>query len=84
MPRGSDESWVGKLNEKCAKYKHFGKSRFGTTCECCDWWTDDLKTGVNITIFSFQHSSFVTFRIRSSTRAMAFWRRIAIRFPRNW
>lgn len=33
MPRGSDESWVGKLNEKCVKYKHFGKSRFGTACE---------------------------------------------------
>lgn len=30
MPRGSDESWVGKLIEKCTKYKHFEKTRFGT------------------------------------------------------
>lgn len=28
MPKGSDESWVGKLVEKCSKYRHFGKSRF--------------------------------------------------------
>lgn len=33
MPRGSDESWVGKLNEKCAKYKHFEKARFGNACK---------------------------------------------------
>lgn len=32
MPRGSDESWVGKLNEKCVKYKHFEKARFGAAC----------------------------------------------------
>ncbi|XP_059615279.1 unconventional myosin-Va isoform X2 [Phlebotomus argentipes] len=31
MPRGSDESWVGKLIEKCAKFKHFEKTRFGCT-----------------------------------------------------
>lgn len=31
MPRGSDESWVGKLNQKCVKFKHFEKTRFGTT-----------------------------------------------------
>lgn len=36
MPRGSDESWVGKLNEKCTKYKHYGKTRFGTACKY-DW-----------------------------------------------
>ncbi len=33
MPKGSDESWVGKLIEKCSKYKHFDKPRFGTSCE---------------------------------------------------
>lgn len=33
MPKGSDESWVGKLNEKCGKYKHFERSRFGNRCE---------------------------------------------------
>lgn len=33
VPRGSDESWVGKLNEKCSKYEHYGKARFGNTCE---------------------------------------------------
>lgn len=35
MPRGSDESWVGKLVEKCAKYKHFDKPRFGKMCKFC-------------------------------------------------
>lgn len=29
MPKGSDNSWVGKLIEKCTKYKHFEKPRFG-------------------------------------------------------
>lgn len=29
MPKGSDDSWVGKLVEKCSKYKHFEKPRFG-------------------------------------------------------
>lgn len=33
MPQGSDESWVGKLMEKCGKYKHFDKPRFGTSCK---------------------------------------------------
>lgn len=36
VPRGSDESWVGKLNEKCSKYKHYEKTRFGTACELVD------------------------------------------------
>ncbi|XP_055602318.1 unconventional myosin-Va isoform X2 [Uranotaenia lowii] len=31
MPRGSDESWVGKLFEKCGKHRHFDKPRFGTS-----------------------------------------------------
>lgn len=38
MPRGSDESWVGKLNEKCAKYKHFEKARFGNGCKY-EWFS---------------------------------------------
>lgn len=29
MPRGSDQSWIGKITEKCDKYKHFGKPKFG-------------------------------------------------------
>lgn len=29
MPRGSDKSWVDKITEKCAKYRHFGKPKFG-------------------------------------------------------
>lgn len=33
MPKGSDESWVGKLIEKCGKFKHFDKPRFGTMCK---------------------------------------------------
>lgn len=33
MPKGSDGSWVGKLIEKCSKYKHFDKPRFGTNCK---------------------------------------------------
>lgn len=31
MPKGSDTSWVGKLMEKCSKFPHFDKPRFGTT-----------------------------------------------------
>lgn len=31
MPNGSDASWIAKLNEKCSKYKHFDKPRFGTS-----------------------------------------------------
>lgn len=29
MPNGSDNSWVIKLIEKCTKYNHFEKPRFG-------------------------------------------------------
>lgn len=29
MPRGTDTSWTGKIMEKCVKYKHFGKPKFG-------------------------------------------------------
>lgn len=31
MPKGSDESWAGKLIGKCNKFPHFEKPRFGTT-----------------------------------------------------
>lgn len=31
MPNGSDDTWVSKLNEKCSKYKHYDKPRFGTS-----------------------------------------------------
>lgn len=31
MPKGSDNSWAGKLYSKCGKSKHFEKPRFGTS-----------------------------------------------------
>lgn len=29
MPRGSDSSWIGKIMEKCGKYRHFERPKFG-------------------------------------------------------
>ncbi|XP_055687296.1 unconventional myosin-Va isoform X2 [Lutzomyia longipalpis] len=43
MPRGSDESWVGKLTEKCAKYKHFGKMRFGSAGFVVEHFSDRVE-----------------------------------------
>ncbi|XP_065086171.1 unconventional myosin-Vb isoform X2 [Ochlerotatus camptorhynchus] len=43
MPRGSDESWVGKLQEKCSKYKHFDKPRFGTSAFLIKHFSDTVQ-----------------------------------------
>ncbi|XP_039433322.1 unconventional myosin-Va isoform X2 [Culex pipiens pallens] len=43
MPRGSDESWVGKLMEKCTKYKHFDKPRFGTSAFLIKHFSDTVQ-----------------------------------------
>ncbi|XP_058836374.1 unconventional myosin-Va isoform X3 [Topomyia yanbarensis] len=43
MPRGSDESWVGKLFEKCSKYKHFDKPRFGTSAFLIKHFSDTVQ-----------------------------------------
>ncbi|XP_055531735.1 unconventional myosin-Va isoform X2 [Wyeomyia smithii] len=43
MPRGSDESWVGKLFEKCTKYKHFDKPRFGTSAFLIKHFSDTVQ-----------------------------------------
>ncbi|XP_035794432.1 unconventional myosin-Va-like isoform X1 [Anopheles albimanus] len=43
MPRGSDESWVGKLLEKCSKYAHFDKPRFGTTAFLIRHFSDTVQ-----------------------------------------
>ncbi|XP_055305869.1 unconventional myosin-Vb isoform X2 [Sitodiplosis mosellana] len=43
VPRGSDESWVGKLNEKCAKYKHFERARFGNASFVIKHFSDTVQ-----------------------------------------
>lgn len=43
MPRGSDDSWVGKLFEKCSKYKHFDKPRFGTSAFLIKHFSDTVQ-----------------------------------------
>lgn len=43
MPNGSDTSWVGKLNEKCTKYKHFEKPRFGTSAFLVKHFSDTVQ-----------------------------------------
>lgn len=43
MPNGSDVSWVGKLNEKCSKYKHFEKPRFGTSAFLVKHFSDTVQ-----------------------------------------
>ncbi|XP_037046669.1 unconventional myosin-Va-like isoform X1 [Bradysia coprophila] len=43
MPKGSDESWVGKLIEKCSKYKHFDKPRFGTNSFFVKHFSDTVE-----------------------------------------
>ncbi|CRL02752.1 CLUMA_CG015744, isoform B [Clunio marinus] len=43
MPNGSDSSWVGKLNEKCKKYKHFDKTRFGTGAFLVKHFSDTVQ-----------------------------------------
>lgn len=43
MPNGSDSSWVAKLNEKCAKYKHYDKPRFGTSAFLVKHFSDTVQ-----------------------------------------
>ncbi|XP_017838584.1 unconventional myosin-Va isoform X1 [Drosophila busckii] len=47
MPRGSDDSWAGKLIEKCAKFPHFEKPRFGTTSFFIKHFSDTVEYDVN-------------------------------------
>ncbi|XP_067632478.1 unconventional myosin-Va isoform X2 [Eurosta solidaginis] len=46
MPKGSDESWAGKLIEKCNKYHHFEKPRFGTTSFYIKHFSDTVEYDV--------------------------------------
>lgn len=43
MPNGSDVSWISKLNEKCSKYKHFDKPRFGTSAFLVKHFSDTVQ-----------------------------------------
>lgn len=43
MPRGSDDSWVGKLMEKCGKYPHFDRPRFGTSAFLIKHFSDTVQ-----------------------------------------
>uniref|UniRef100_A0A1A9USQ1 Myosin motor domain-containing protein n=1 Tax=Glossina austeni TaxID=7395 RepID=A0A1A9USQ1_GLOAU len=46
MPRGTDESWALKLVEKCSKFDHFEKSRFGNTSFFIKHFSDCVKYDV--------------------------------------
>ncbi|XP_005184334.1 unconventional myosin-Va isoform X3 [Musca domestica] len=46
MPKGSDESWARKLVEKCAKYSHFEKPRFGNTSFSVKHFSDTVEYDV--------------------------------------
>jgi myosin V len=43
MPKGSDDSWTGKLVEKCSKYKHFDKPRFGAIAFIVKHFSDTVR-----------------------------------------
>ncbi|XP_060659986.1 unconventional myosin-Vb isoform X1 [Drosophila nasuta] len=47
MPKGSDESWAGKLIDKCIKFPHFEKPRFGTTSFFIKHFSDTVEYDVN-------------------------------------
>ncbi|XP_055916560.1 unconventional myosin-Va isoform X1 [Eupeodes corollae] len=47
MPKGSDESWAGKLIEKCSKFPHFEKPRFGTTSFLVKHFSDTVQYDVH-------------------------------------
>lgn len=47
MPKGSDESWCGKLVEKCSKYKHFERPRFGNTAFLVKHFSDTVQYETN-------------------------------------
>jgi myosin heavy subunit len=42
MPKGTDSSWVEKLYNKCTKWKHFSKARFGTTAFLIHHFADNV------------------------------------------
>ncbi|XP_022230994.2 unconventional myosin-Va isoform X2 [Drosophila obscura] len=46
MPKGSDESWAGKLIAKCSKFPHFEKPRFGTTSFFIKHFSDTVEYDV--------------------------------------
>lgn len=43
MPNGSDASWLSKLNEKCTKYKHYDKPRFGNLAFLVKHFSDTVQ-----------------------------------------
>jgi len=43
MPKGSDQSWVEKLYDKCKKYDHFSKTRFGQTAFLIKHFADQVE-----------------------------------------
>lgn len=43
MPRGSDEAWAGKLVEKCSKYAHFDKTKFGRSAFLVRHFSDTVQ-----------------------------------------
>ncbi|KRT84142.1 Myosin head, partial [Oryctes borbonicus] len=43
MPKGSDRSWTEKLYNKCMKYSHFGKARFGTSAFVIEHFADKVQ-----------------------------------------
>ncbi|CAH1990989.1 unnamed protein product [Acanthoscelides obtectus] len=43
MPRGTDATWTEKLYSKCAKYPHFSKGRFGSSCFVIDHFADKVQ-----------------------------------------
>ncbi|XP_072937506.1 unconventional myosin-Va [Epargyreus clarus] len=43
VPRGSDHGFVGKLHDKCAKYPHFLKPRFGNAAFIIKHFADNVE-----------------------------------------
>lgn len=43
MPNGSESSWIAKLNDKCSKFKHFEKPRFGTSAFLVKHFSDTVQ-----------------------------------------
>uniref|UniRef100_A0A1A9X3S5 Myosin motor domain-containing protein n=1 Tax=Glossina brevipalpis TaxID=37001 RepID=A0A1A9X3S5_9MUSC len=46
MPRGTDESWALKLVDKCSKFDHFEKTRFGNASFYIKHFSDSVKYDV--------------------------------------
>lgn len=43
MPKGTDGSWTEKLYNKCVKYSHFGKARFGVSSFTINHFADKVE-----------------------------------------